>query len=48
MDRALNNKGSDIGIVLIMPEGSITEQFFTLKFLASNNEAEYETVLAGL
>ena len=35
-------------IVLTTPEGSIIEQSFTLGFPASNNEAEYEAVLAGL
>ena len=46
MDRASNSKGSGIRIVLITPEGFIIEQSFTLGFLASNNEAEYEAVLA--
>ena len=48
VDGASNNKGARIGIVLTTPEGSIIEQFFTLDFLASNNEAKYEAVLARL
>ena len=48
VDGASNNKGVGIGIILTALEGSIIEQSFTLCFLASNNEAEYETVLAGL
>ena len=35
-------------IVLTTLEGSIIEQSFTLGFPTSNNEAEYETILAGL
>ena len=30
------------------PEGSIIEQSYTLGFPATNNEAEYEAVIAGL
>jgi len=48
VDRALNSKGVGIGIALTTPEGSIIEHAFTLGFHASNNEAEYEAVLAGL
>jgi len=48
VDGASNSKGVGIGIVLTTPEGSIIEQSFTLGFHASNNEAEYEVVLAGL
>jgi len=45
---ALNSKEAGIGIVLTTPEGSIIEQSFTLELSTSNNEVEYETVLAGL
>jgi len=48
VDGASNSKGTCIEIVLTIPQGSITEQSFTLGFPASNNEAEYETVLTGL
>jgi len=40
--------GAGIGIVLTTPEGSIIEQSFTLGSPASNNEAEYGAILAGL
>ena len=40
--------GARIRIILVTTEGSIIEQSFTLGFLASNNEAEYKAVLAGL
>ena len=48
MDGVSNNKGASIGIVLTTPEESINEQSFIVGFPASNNEAEYEAVLAGL
>jgi len=48
VDKASNNKGSEIGTVFITPEGSITEQSFTLGFPSTNNEAEYEAVIVGL
>ena len=35
-------------MVLITPDGSMLEQAITLGFKASNNEAEYEALLAGL
>jgi len=46
--RASNSKGVAIGIVLTTLEGSIIEQSFILGFLAFDNEAEYEVVLARL
>jgi len=45
---SFKQQGADIRIVLTTPEGSIIEQSFTLSFPASNNETEYEVVLAGL
>ena len=36
------------GIVIITPEGIRLEHSFSLRFKASNNEAEYETLFAGL
>ena len=48
VDGASSNKETGIRIVLTTPEGSIIEQSFTLAFPASNNEAEYEAVIAGL
>ena len=46
--RAAQHKGSGASVVLITPDGSMLEQVITLGFKASNNEAEYETLLAGL
>ena len=48
VDGASNYKGSGAGMVLITPDGSMLEQVITLGFKASNNEAEYEALLAGL
>lgn len=42
VDGASNSQGSKAGIVLIH------EHALTLKFRASNNEVEYETLIAGL
>ncbi|GMP46078.1 hypothetical protein CsSME_00014370 [Camellia sinensis var. sinensis] len=48
VDGASNRHGAGLGIVLTSPEGMIIEQAITLGFPASNNEAEYEALLAGL
>ncbi|KAM2248724.1 hypothetical protein ACFXTI_003466 [Malus domestica] len=48
VDGASNYKGSGAGIVLVTLDGSMLEQAITLGFKASNNEAEYEALLAGL
>ena len=48
MDGAANQKGSRIGLVLISPEGIAIEKSLRLGFSATNNEAEYETLLQGM
>ncbi|XP_021802463.1 uncharacterized protein LOC110746545 [Prunus avium] len=48
IDGASNQKGAGAGIVIITPDGTLLEQAITLGFPASNNEAEYEALLAGL
>ena len=40
--------GVGAGIVIITPEGIWLEHFFKLGFRASNNNAEYDALLAGL
>ena len=45
---AANQKGSGVGLVLISPEKLIVEKSLRLGFLATNNEAEYETLLEGM
>ena len=48
MDGASNGESAGVGIVLTTPEGSIIEQSCALRFRATNNEAEYKVVIAGL
>ncbi|KAF8095039.1 hypothetical protein N665_0344s0008 [Sinapis alba] len=48
IDGASSNKGSGIGVHLQSPTGELIEQSFRLGFAASNNEAEYEVLIAGL
>ncbi|CAL9028599.1 unnamed protein product, partial [Prunus brigantina] len=48
VDGASNHKGAGAGVVIITPDGTLLEQAITLGFSASNNEAEYEALLAGL
>ena len=48
VDGASNQKGSRIGLVLISPEKVIVEKSLRLDFSATNNEAEYETLLMGI
>ncbi|KAI5325310.1 hypothetical protein L3X38_034384 [Prunus dulcis] len=44
---ASNQKGAGAGFVIITPDGTLLEQAITVVFLASNNEVEYEALLAG-
>ncbi|XP_061343778.1 uncharacterized protein LOC133289797 [Gastrolobium bilobum] len=48
MDRSSNNKGSGAGIILESPEEVTIEHFLNLGFPTSNNQAEYEALIAGL
>ncbi|CAL9022627.1 unnamed protein product, partial [Prunus brigantina] len=48
VDGALNQKGAGAGVVIITPDGTLLEQAIRLGFPTSNNEAEYEALLAGL
>ena len=45
VDGAANQRGSGIGLVLISPDGIAIEKSLRLGFSATNNEAEYETLL---
>lgn len=47
-DGASNCQGMRVGIVLISLKGIRLEKSFRLGFQASNNEAEYDVLLAGL
>ena len=48
VDGASSAMGAGVGIVIITPEGIRLEHSFSLGFRASNNEAKYEALLAGL
>ena len=48
VDGASNARGSGTGVVIITPDEMVIEQSIRLDFKTSNNEAEYEAVLAGL
>ena len=45
VDGAANQRGSGVGLVLMSPEKTIMEKSLRLRFLATNNEAEYEALL---
>ena len=45
---AANAQGSSVGLILTSPDGIDIEYALRLSFQASNNEAEYEAVIAGL
>ena len=48
MDGASNARGAGVGIVLMSPKGVKLEHSLRQSFRASNNEAEYEALIAGL
>ncbi|XP_075668640.1 uncharacterized protein LOC142638497 [Castanea sativa] len=47
MNGVSNRKGAGIGIVLITPEKLVVEKSLRLGFVATDNKAEYEALLAG-
>ena len=48
VDGAANAQGSGAGMILTSPDGIDIEYALRFGFQASNNEAEYEAVIAGL
>ena len=48
VDGAANAQGSGAGLILTSPKGIDIEYTLRFGFQASNNEAEYEAVIAGL
>ena len=48
VDKASNQKGSRVELVLISPGKVIVEKSLRLDFLATNNEAEYEALMMGM
>ena len=48
VDGATNAQGRGVGLILTSPDGIDTEYALIFSFQASNNEAEYDAVIAGL
>ena len=48
IDGAANQRGSEVGLVLVSPEKTTIEKSLKLSFSATNNEVEYEALLMGL
>ena len=48
VDGTVNHRGSGVGLVLISPERITIEKSLKLGFLATNNEAKYDTLLVGM
>ncbi|KAI5350231.1 hypothetical protein L3X38_003122 [Prunus dulcis] len=48
VDGVSNQKGAEAGVVIVTPDGTLLKQAITLSFPASNNEVEYEALLAAL
>ena len=47
-DGSLAQKRGGVGVVIITPDGETLKYGVWLKFLATNNETEYEGILTGL
>ena len=48
MDGSSNQQGSGAGVVLERPNGLLIEKALRFAFKASNNQAEYEALIAGM
>ena len=48
MNGAANQRGSEVGLVLVSPGKITIEKSLRLGFSTTNNEAEYETLLMGM
>ena len=48
VDEAANQRGSEVGLVLVSPEKITIEKSLRLSFSATNNEVEYEALLMGM
>lgn len=48
VDGAANVHGSGAGIVLVSPNSTLHESVISINFSATNNEAKYESLIAGL
>ena len=48
VDEVSNQKGLGVGLILMSPEKVVIKKSLRLDFSATNNEAEYETLLEGM
>ena len=48
VDGAANQRGSGVGLVLVLPEKITIEKSLRLSFSATNNKAKYEALLMGM
>ena len=48
VDDMVNQRGSEVGLVLITPKEATIEKSLKLGFSATNNEAEYKALLQGM
>ncbi|XP_075667523.1 uncharacterized protein LOC142637128 [Castanea sativa] len=48
VDRAVNQRGLGVELILVSPEGITFKKSLRLAFSTTNNEAEYEVVLVGM
>jgi len=48
VDGSSNQQGSGAGVILEGPDGVLIEQSLRFAFKASNNQAEYEALIAGI
>ena len=47
-DRAINNRGAGLGVILVMPKGETIPMAKNLDFKVTNNMAEYEACIYGV
>ena len=48
VDGAANQRGSGVGLVLVLPEKITIKKSLRLSFSTTNNEAKYKTLLMGM
>ena len=48
VDRSSNQQGNGANVVLKGPNGLLIEQSLKFAFRASNNQAQYEALIAGM
>ena len=48
VNHLIDRSGGGVGVVLLSPEGDVVECMISLDFPATNNEAEYKALVAGL